>query len=122
MIWIVLPALVALLLLVDAVRMRLRADQLAILAPSDEATAYEVVAAPGVTVDEATRRAASAYARAHGVELLDLIPRDLPAIRSMSLLQVVAALHRLFLPSHAAGRLHVDLHFGGNDVPPIVYR
>ena len=89
MIWIVLPALVALLLLVDAVRMRLRADQLAILAPSDEAAAYEVVAAPGVTVDEATRRAASAYARAHGVELLDLIPRDLPAIRAMSLLQVV---------------------------------
>ena len=89
MIWFALSALLALLLLVDTLRMRARAGQLATLPPSDAPADHVFVTAPGVTLDDATRRAASAYARAHGIELLDLVPRDLPASRAMSLLQVV---------------------------------
>ena len=47
-----------------------------------------VVCAPGVTVDAATRRAAVAWAKSQGLDVVDLVPRDLPAIEAMSLAQV----------------------------------
>ncbi len=83
-----LYALAALLLL-DAIRMRGRAGALSRLAPSDEPATHRIITAPGVTVDEATHRAASAFAREHGLDAIDLIPRDLPAIRAMTLLQLL---------------------------------
>jgi SAM-dependent methyltransferase len=79
----------AFLLLADALRMRGRAGALAVLSPSEEPATHRVVCAPGVEVGDATLRAASAFARAHDLEVLDLVPRDLPAIRAMSLLQLV---------------------------------
>jgi SAM-dependent methyltransferase len=86
----VLGALV-LLLVFDSVRMRARIGKLAVLTPSDEPASpdYEIITAPGVTLDEATRRAATNYARAHELAVLDLIPGDLPAIPAMSLAQLV---------------------------------
>jgi SAM-dependent methyltransferase len=84
----VLYALAAILLL-DTLRMRARAGKLAVLAPSDEPASHRVIAAPGVTIDEATHRAASAFARANQLDVLDIVPRDLPTIRAMTLLQLV---------------------------------
>ena len=84
----VLYALAALLVL-DAIRMRGRAGAIAKLAPSDEPATHEVLTAPGVTIDDATLRAASAYAREHQLTVLDLVPADLPAIRAMTVLQLV---------------------------------
>jgi SAM-dependent methyltransferase len=79
----------AALLLLDGVRMRRRANALAVLAPSDDPASERIVTASGVTLDEATRRAASAFARGNGFDVVDLVPRDLPAIRAMTLLQLV---------------------------------
>ncbi len=50
---------------------------------------FEIVAAPGVEIDSAARDLAIAHARAHGLEVLDLVPRDLPSSRAMSLAQLV---------------------------------
>ena len=79
----------AALLVLDALRLRGRVTALPVLAPSDEPPTHEVIAAPGVTVSDATRRAASAYMRAHGVDVLDLVPRDLPALRALTIAQLV---------------------------------
>ena len=88
----VLLILLTAVIVLDALRMRARIGKVATLAtpaPGDAATGFRVFAAPGVTVDDATARAAAAYARDHGIDVLDLIPRDLPAIRAMSLAQLV---------------------------------
>jgi SAM-dependent methyltransferase len=77
------------LLVLDALRMRGRASAIAKLAASDEAPTHDLITAPGVSIDDATHRAASAYARQHGLDVLDLVPVDLPAIRAMTLLQLV---------------------------------
>jgi len=79
----------AALLLVDALRMRGRFGKFAVLAPSDEPATHRAICAPGVELDPATLRAASAHARANGLDVLDLVPRDLPAIRAMSIAQLV---------------------------------
>ena len=79
----------ALALLLDALRMRGRIGALSILARSDEPATHRIIAAPGVTVDDATHRAASAFARAARLDVLDLVPRDVPAIRAMTLAQLV---------------------------------
>ena len=75
MIWLLY--LVAALFLLDALRMRGRVNALRILDAADTAasTTYQVIAAPGVTVSDATRRAACAYAAAHNVDVLDLVGR-----------------------------------------------
>jgi SAM-dependent methyltransferase len=88
-IW-VLGAL-GLLLLADALRLRARLSALAVLAPSDEPIAAEhrFLVAPGVSLDEATRRAASDHARREGLEVLDLVPLDLRTRDALALAQVV---------------------------------
>ncbi|MGE5185673.1 MAG: class I SAM-dependent methyltransferase [Acidobacteriota bacterium] len=79
----------AALLVFDALRLRGRVGRLAVLAPSGEPATHDVLAAPGVTVADTTRRAASAYMRAHGVDVLELVPRDLPAIDALVIAQLV---------------------------------
>ncbi|MCA9674776.1 MAG: class I SAM-dependent methyltransferase [Myxococcales bacterium] len=89
MIWIAVALIV--LLLLDAGRMRGRLGALPTLPPSDQPPdpGHRFLVAPGVTVDDATRRAASAWARAEGVDVVDLVPRDLSTIGAMSLAQIV---------------------------------
>jgi SAM-dependent methyltransferase len=60
--------------------LRRRLSAIPVLEPTDEPAAVEhrLVTAAGVRVDEATRRAASRHARRHGLEVLDLVPADLP--------------------------------------------
>lgn len=45
--------------------------------------------ARGVVLDDATRRAAAAYAHAEGLDLLDLVPADFPATAARDLLRAV---------------------------------
>jgi hypothetical protein len=85
----VLYLLVAILVL-DSLRMRGRIGKLAVLGESDEpATGFRVFAAPGVEVKPETVRAAAAYARAHELALLDLVPRNLGAMRALAFAQLV---------------------------------
>jgi len=88
MTWVM--AALILLLVADAFRMRGRLGSLTEAPPADEPAPSDVrvVCAPGVTVDDATRRAAAAWARGQGLDVVDLVPRDLPAIRAMSLAQI----------------------------------
>ena len=83
--------LLALLLLLDALQVRKRVAALAVLAPSDEPVSpdHRFLVGPGATLDDATRRAASAHARAHGIRVLDLIPGDLPAARAWGVFQLL---------------------------------
>ncbi len=82
-------AVVALFLLVDALRVRGRVNAIPVLAASDEEVSPEhlFVVAPGVTLDEATRRAASAHARAANLGVLDLFPQDMRTLPAWGLLQ-----------------------------------
>jgi hypothetical protein len=114
----------AALLVLDGARLRGRLSKLRVLAPSSEPVAAEhlFVVAPGVELADETRRAASAYAREHGIDVVDLIPRDLPTIRALSLAQMVdpasyvgdrigpgrTAGHALLVSASVAAR--VDLH------------
>ena len=79
-------------LLANGIRLRLRAASLRSLPPSSEPVSSEhlFLVAPGTRVDDATRSAASAYARASGLDVLDLVPRDLPVERALYLMRVVA--------------------------------
>jgi SAM-dependent methyltransferase len=88
-IWILVALIV--LLVLDAGRMRGRLAALSVVPGSGEGTAdgYVFITGPGVTLDAATRRDAAAFARAHDLDLVDLIPRDLPAVRAMGLVQMV---------------------------------
>ena len=89
MTWLLIA--LTLLLLSDALRMRRRISEIDVLAASDAPVAaeHQIIAAPGVVIDEPTRRAASAFAASHQVDVLDLVPTDLPAIRAMSFVQLV---------------------------------
>ncbi len=81
----------ALLWAFDGWRLRGRARALATLNPSDEPTLAEhrFITRPGVTLDEAVMRAASTFARAQDLDVVDLIPRDFPAWRAFLLLQTI---------------------------------
>jgi hypothetical protein len=87
LIW--LWAVVAFLFLVDALRVRGRIAQVPVLAPSDEPASPEhrFLVAPGVVLDDATRRAASAHARKAKLSVLDLVPHDLPALEAWGFFQ-----------------------------------
>jgi SAM-dependent methyltransferase len=86
--------IIALLFLLDAHRIRGRVAAIPALAPLTPADApaspeHRFLVAPGVVLDDATRRAASAHALAHGLRVLDLVPGDLPAFRAWALLQTL---------------------------------
>lgn len=73
----------------DALWRRGRATRLRSLPASTEplGDTHHFVTASGVEVDEATRRAAVAYARGEGLEVLDLVPRGLDSLRAMELVR-----------------------------------
>jgi SAM-dependent methyltransferase len=75
----------------DALRLRGRARALSVLAPSEQPVSSDhcFIVRPGATLDDATRRAASAFARDNDLDVLDLVPADLPAWNAMVLLQSV---------------------------------
>ncbi len=50
---------------------------------------FVVVPATGVVVDDVTRREAIAHARAEGIEVLDLVPGDLPRDQALDLARLV---------------------------------
>jgi hypothetical protein len=80
--------LLALLFLADALRLRRKVAAIPVLPPSEAPVApgHRFLAAPGVHLDEATQRAASAYAKSQGLEVLDLIPADTRARTVLGLL------------------------------------
>jgi SAM-dependent methyltransferase len=73
----------------DALYRRARAVRLTPLPPSGKPVDddHHFVTAAGVELDEATRRAASAHAAAHGLQVLDLVPAGLDAARAMELVR-----------------------------------
>jgi SAM-dependent methyltransferase len=125
--WI--AALFILVLLLDAIRMRRRLSRLAVLATTDRPVDAEhaFVVAPGVELDDATRRAASAHAGQNKVQALDLVPRRLDTARILGLAQTVdpatyrgerlaqgrTACHAVLVTRTLAGR--VGLTVEGND-------
>jgi SAM-dependent methyltransferase len=84
-------SLLAIVWLLDALRMRSRLAAIPSLSASDLPVGDEhrFLVAHGVALDEETRRAASAHARANGLAVLDLVPGDLPTARLLGFLQSV---------------------------------
>lgn len=96
------------LFLLGALRLRGRARSLAVLPPSDEPVHpdHRFLYPDGVELDEATRRSASRYAHAAGLEVLDLVPADYPGTDLLGLLELVdpnAYRGQFLLPARTAG-------------------
>lgn len=79
----------ALVFVLDALRMRARLAGLAPLPPDGPEAAGELLAAPGVEVDAETRRAAAAFARERDLQVVDLVPREIPTWEALALAQLV---------------------------------
>jgi ubiquinone/menaquinone biosynthesis C-methylase UbiE len=79
------------LLLANALRLRRKAAAIPVLPPSEAPVApgHRFLVTPGVHLDETTQRAASAYAKSQGLEVLDLIPADAPVGTVLTLLRVM---------------------------------
>ncbi len=86
------PFLPVVIYVLSALKARARAKQLAVLQPSDgEAPGDFVVwSTPGVTVDDATRRAAVAHADEHGLDVIDLLPGE---VHGDSLMELISRSH-----------------------------
>jgi hypothetical protein len=86
----------AVVFVLDGLRLRARIAKVATLAPSDEPVSHghAFVCLPGVELDDATRRAASAHVRAHGLDVLDLIPADAHVSTRLGIAQLVDPAHR----------------------------
>ena len=84
----IVAVLLSLAWLNDALRLHTRAKSLSVLLDSDvEVDGDHVfIVRKGVILDDATKRAASAHAKAEGLEVLDLIPASLTAWRAIVLL------------------------------------
>ncbi len=85
----------AALWLLDGLRLRGRAASLKTLSPSDEPVSHDhvFVARQGVHIDDATRRSASAFARDHKLEVIDLVPANLPSWRALLFLGSIDPIH-----------------------------
>jgi SAM-dependent methyltransferase len=81
-------AFAAVLWLLDSARLRGRVSSFKVLSTSEVPVSddHAFVVRPGVAIDDATRRSASAFARDHHLDVVDLVPSDLPAWRAMLLL------------------------------------
>jgi SAM-dependent methyltransferase len=82
--------------LVGAVRLRGRLAALSVVepgqstgTPAQEQDGWTLITAEGVQVDAVTRRDAVAYAEREGLDVLDLVPGDLPSERAMDLVRMV---------------------------------
>ncbi|MGM0576631.1 MAG: class I SAM-dependent methyltransferase [Myxococcota bacterium] len=86
--WIL--GLLTVLFVLDALRLRGRVDALPILVASEKAPSkkYRIVHAEGVGVPPEVVRAASARARAEKLDVIDLVPHDLPTLQAMGLAQM----------------------------------
>jgi SAM-dependent methyltransferase len=75
----------------NTARLRQRLSALTIAEPSDETIdeAHVFLVADGVSLDESQRRTASAHARRHGLEVLDLVPERLSPDRLLDLARLV---------------------------------
>jgi hypothetical protein len=87
MIALVLVPLVVVGLAVNGLRLRARMPP-ALPAGSDDGD-YAWITSRRATLDDATRRDAAAYARAAGLDLVDVVPADLPATAARDLLRQV---------------------------------
>lgn len=87
-----LLSVLAVLFVLDGLRLRRRAGALDVLGPAETAEmlpTYEMVTAPGITVDQATERSAAAFAGERGLDLLDLVPAGISLNHAMTLVQLV---------------------------------
>ena len=84
------PTLTAAVVL-DGLNLRKRVESLDVLADSADQVApgHRFVTAAGVTVDEATARAASAHALREGLDVVDLVPADLPVERLLAVMRFI---------------------------------
>ena len=82
-----LPAAVAVGVVLNGIRLRRRLRSLPTLAPSSAAVGpdFRIVTAEGVSVDESVQQAAAEYARSERLSVLDLIPPDLPVASALHL-------------------------------------
>src|SRR5262245_52273975 len=89
--WAVVGGVLAAMWLADGLRLRGRARSLAVLPPSDAPVSDDHVflVRSGVTLDESTRRAASAFASAHDLDVLDLVSPRIASWRALVLLVAV---------------------------------
>jgi SAM-dependent methyltransferase len=102
MTWLALALCV--LLIRDTVKMRRRLRALHVLPPDADAGVSGaddgvLVHVAGAGVDDATRCAVAAWADAQALDVVDLVPRDLPAHAALALAQLVD------VPSYRASRL-----------------
>ncbi len=83
--------LLAVLWLFDGLRLRRRLKSLISLSPSDlePEPDYHFITRGGRFLDQAIRRAASAYAKAQGLDVLIMLPEDLPAPEALVCLQTI---------------------------------
>jgi SAM-dependent methyltransferase len=89
--WFLLFAFVALIWVLDGLRLRKRATRLAVLAPAEDDTAADIhfISRAGSNLDDATRRAAAAFANAHDLNVLVLLPAHLPAAEALLACQAI---------------------------------
>jgi SAM-dependent methyltransferase len=85
---------VALLWLLEALRLRARLGALAVLEPDAQhdappTTTRCLIAAKGIGIDPQVRAAANAYADAEGLDVVDLIASDLPVLDAIRLADIV---------------------------------
>jgi SAM-dependent methyltransferase len=100
--------LMAVLWVLDALRMRTRLAAIPVLPHSNEPPSpkHRFFAAPDAKLTEETRSAASAWATAQKLELLDLIPSDAPALMLLAIAQFVdpkTYRHNRVAPGFSAG-------------------
>lgn len=88
MIDFVLVPLIVLGLALSGLRLRARVPA-ALPAAAGEPQDHDWAVVAAVTVDDATRREAAAYARAEGLDMVDLVPPDLPEPAARDLLRRV---------------------------------
>jgi len=89
--WIFLASFMALVWVLDGLRLRRRAQGLSILTQADQEPEADIhfITRPGATLDEATRRAAAAFAKAESLHALILLPGNMPAGEAMLACQAI---------------------------------
>jgi SAM-dependent methyltransferase len=89
--WSWLGLALALVFVVDGLKLRRRLGALSVLspAPGPGGDTHVLLLGPGVEVSEGDRMAAIAFSQAQGLDVLDLVPGRFGALRAMTFCQVV---------------------------------